>query len=146
MYVLHKNKINQYAVNRIQNFTYAFTKKFNSMNYLRVLNIVGLFYMVRNNFRSAIFTMNDNNNYLIRLRKDVSFLNKPIIKKKMEDVPKNAFVIIDTSRADFIDKDIIEEINNFLCHTHLKNIQVEIKKNVHNPLHLLINEPRILSK
>lgn len=108
--------------------------------------IVGLFYMVRNNFRSAIFAMNDNNNYLIRLRKDVSFLNKPIIKKKMEDVPKNAFVIIDTSRADFIDKDIIEEINNFLCHTHLKNIQVEIKKNIHNPLHLLINEPPILLK
>jgi MFS superfamily sulfate permease-like transporter len=71
--------------------------------------------------------VNDDNNYLIRFRKDVSFLNKPIVKKKLEEVPKNAFVIIDAERADFIDKDVIEEVNNFLCHAHLKKIRVEVK-------------------
>lgn len=103
---------------------------------------VGLFYMVRSNFRSAVFVVHDNSNYLIRLRKDVSFLNKPIIKKKLEDVPENAYVLIDAHRADFIDKDIIEEINNFLCHAHLKNIRVEIKKSQHKPMHSLFNEPQ----
>ena len=101
---------------------------------------VGLFFMVRSNFRSAVFVVSDKNNYLIRLRKDVSFLNKPIIKKKLEEVPENAFVIIDATRADFIDKDIIEEINNFLCHAHLKNIKVEIKKSSHKQMHLLFND------
>jgi MFS superfamily sulfate permease-like transporter len=103
--------------------------------------MVGLFFMVRSNFRSSVFVVNDHNHYLIRFRKDVSFLNKPIVKKKLEDVPENAFVIIDATRADFIDKDVIEEINNFLCHAHLKNIKVEIKKSLHKPMHLLFQQP-----
>ena len=101
---------------------------------------VGLFFMIRSNFRSAVLVVNDDNKYLFRLRKDVSFLNKPIVKKRLEDVPKNASVLIDATRADFIDKDVIEEINNFMVHAHLKNIKVEIKKSTHKPTHLLFNE------
>ena len=105
---------------------------------------VGLFFMVRSNFRSSVFVIHDENNFLIRFRKDVSFLNKPIVKKKLEDVPENAFVLIDATRADFIDKDVIEEVNNFLCHAHLKNIRVEIKKSVHKPMHFLFQHPKNL--
>ncbi|MBI2284374.1 MAG: SulP family inorganic anion transporter [Bacteroidetes bacterium] len=104
---------------------------------------VGLFFMIRNNFRSSVMVVNDKNHYLIRLRKDVSFLNKPIIKKKLEDVPQNASVLIDATRADYIDKDVIEEINNFLLHAHLKNIRIDIRKSVHKPMHLLLNEPKL---
>jgi MFS superfamily sulfate permease-like transporter len=100
---------------------------------------VGLFFMVRSNFRSAVFVVNDDNKFLFRLRKDVSFLNKPIVKKKLEEVPKNAYVLIDATRADFIDQDVIEEVNNFMTHAHLKNIKVEIKKSQHKPVHLLFN-------
>ena len=99
--------------------------------------IVGLFFMVRSNFRSSVFVVNDHNHYLIRFRKDVSFLNKPIVKEKLEAVPENAFVIIDATRADFIDKDVIEEVNNFLCHAHLKNIKVDIKLSPNKPMHQL---------
>ncbi len=103
---------------------------------------VGLFFMVRSNFRSSVLVVNDAGNYLIRLRKDVSFLNKPIIKEKLEEVPENAAVLIDATRADYIDKDVIEEINNFLCHAHLKNIRVSIKKSMHRPMHRLLQEPK----
>jgi MFS superfamily sulfate permease-like transporter len=79
------------------------------------------------------------------LQKDVSFLNKPSVKQKLEEVPANSFIIIDATRADFIDKDIIEEINNFLKHAHLKNITVEIKKSRFKTMHTLFNEqPKIL--
>ena len=104
--------------------------------------LVGLFFMVRSNFRTAVIVINDHNNYLIRFRKDVSFLNKPIVKKRLEEIPENAFLLIDVTRADFIDKDIIEEINNFLCHTHLKNINAEIKTSPTNQMHLLFNQPK----
>jgi len=100
---------------------------------------VGLFFLIRSNFRSAVFVINDENNYLIKLRKDVSFLNKPIVKKKLEEIPHGAYLLIDASGADFIDKDIIEEINNFLCHKHLKNITVEIKISANKPMHALFN-------
>ncbi|MCX6204840.1 MAG: SulP family inorganic anion transporter [Bacteroidetes bacterium] len=107
--------------------------------------LVGLFFMVRSNFRSAVMVVHDQNNYLIRLRKDVSFLNKPIVKAKLETVPENAYVLIDTTRADFIDKDVIEEINNFLVHAHLKNIRVELKKSHNKPMHSLLQNPKIVS-
>ncbi|MGZ5248434.1 MAG: SulP family inorganic anion transporter, partial [Flavitalea sp.] len=92
--------------------------------------VVGLFFIIRSNFRSAVFVVNDNNRYLFRLRKDVSFLNKPIIKRKLEEVPDNSIVLIDASRADFIDKDVVEVIEDFMISAPLKNISVELKKSV----------------
>ncbi len=103
----------------------------------------GLFFVLRSNFKTSVFVVNDNNKYLVRLRKDVSFLNKPILKNKLEQVPANAFVLIDAMRADFIDKDIIEVINDFLRHAHLKNIRVEIKKSGHKPVHQLIGKETV---
>ena len=100
----------------------------------------GLFFVLRSNFKTSVFVVNDNNRYLVRLRKDVSFLNKPILKRKLEEVPSNSYVLIDAVRADFIDKDIIEVINDFLRHAHLKNIKVDIKKSSFKPLHQLIGE------
>lgn len=92
--------------------------------------VVGLFFIIRSNFRSAVFVVNDTNRYLFRLRKDVSFLNKPIIKRKLEEVPDNSIVLIDASRADFIDKDVVEVIEDFMISAPLKNITVELKKSV----------------
>ena len=83
---------------------------------------------MRSNFKSAVFVVNDNNNYLFRLRKDVSFLNKPIIRAKLEEVPEDCNVLIDATRADFIDLDVVEVIDDFMKHAHLKNIRVELKK------------------
>ncbi|MBI1781114.1 MAG: SulP family inorganic anion transporter [Sphingobacteriales bacterium] len=105
---------------------------------------VGLFFMVRSNFRSSVFVVHDQNNYLFRLRKDVSFLNKPIVKYKLESVPENSYVIIDATRADFIDQDIVDTVNEFTYHAHLKNIKVEIKRSPNKARHELFNEPEQL--
>lgn len=93
--------------------------------------LVGLFFVMRSNFKSAVFVVNDENKYLFRLRKDVSFLNKPIIKQKLEKVPRDSYVLIDAARADFIDKDVVEVIEDFMKHAPLKNIRVELKKSVY---------------
>lgn len=100
----------------------------------------GLFFAFRSNFKAAVFVVHDENKYLFRLRKDVSFLNKPILKRNLEKVPPDSNVIIDAHRADYIDKDVIEVINDFMKHAHLKNIKVEIKKSVHKSMHLLFSE------
>src|SRR4030095_11888908 len=90
--------------------------------------VVALFSLIRSNFKSAVMVVHDENKWLVRFRKDISFLNKPIVKEKLESVPADAYVLIDMTRADFIDKDIIDVVNEFLHHAHLKNIRVEIKK------------------
>jgi len=92
--------------------------------------VVGLFFVIRSNFKTAVFVINDANKYLLRLRKDVSFLNKPILKVHLEKIPANSSVLIDASRADFIDKDVIDTIEDFMLHAHLKNIYVELKRNI----------------
>jgi MFS superfamily sulfate permease-like transporter len=104
--------------------------------------IVGLFYLIRSNFRMSVLVVKDNNKYLVRLRKDVSFLNKPIVKRKLEEVPENSYVLIDATRADFIDKDVIDVVNEFLQHAHLKNIRVDVKKSLHKPMHMLFKTPK----
>ena len=38
-----------------------------------------------------------------------------------------------------LQKDVIDEINDFLCHVHLKNISVSFSLHEYNPNHLLIN-------
>lgn len=88
---------------------------------------VGLFFAFRSNFKKAVFVVKDDSKYLFRLRKDVSFLNKAIIKTNLEKVPDGAQVIIDAMRADFIDKDIVEVIEDFVIHAPLKNINVQLE-------------------
>lgn len=94
--------------------------------------LVGLFFVLRSNFRSAVFIVNDQHQYLFRLRKDVSFLNKPIVKAKLEEVPAHSTVLIDTTRADFLDRDVVEVIEDFMKHAPLKNIRVELKQSPFN--------------
>lgn len=89
--------------------------------------MVSLFFLIRSNFRSAVLVVNEEHNYLVKLRKDVSFLNKPLVKAALENLPENAHVVIDISRADFIDQDIVDTINEFLTHSSLKNISVEFE-------------------
>jgi MFS superfamily sulfate permease-like transporter len=99
---------------------------------------VALFSLIKSNFKSAVMVVHDNNKYLMRFRKDISFLNKPIVKGKLESVPADSYVLIDFTRADFIDKDIIDVVNEYLQHAHLKNIRVEIKKSSFKAGHQLV--------
>ncbi len=108
--------------------------------------IVALFSLIKSNFKSAVMVVHENNQYLVRFRKDISFLNKPIIKEKLEAVPADSLVYIDMTKADFIDKDVIDVINEFLYHAHLKNIRVEIKKSQFKSGHHLVQDQSTISQ
>ncbi len=98
---------------------------------------IALFFLIRSNFRTSVSMFQDQHNFILKLKKDVSFLNKPLIKQKLEGIPESSFLIIDLSKADFIDKDIIDVIFEFNQHASLKKIQVEIKDNEKNAYQLL---------
>jgi MFS superfamily sulfate permease-like transporter len=88
---------------------------------------IGLFFVIRSNHRSSVMMVSDRDRFLFRLRKDVSFLNKPFVKSRLEQVPANSYVLIDASRADFIDSDVVETIRDFMLHAPLNGITVEWK-------------------
>lgn len=88
---------------------------------------VGVFYTLRTNFNKSILLVNDGDNYLLKLRRDVSFFDKALLKEKLSLIPANSYLLIDTLRADFVDKDIVEEMNSFIQGAPDRNIRVEIK-------------------
>lgn len=90
--------------------------------------LVGIFFVLKTNFKSAIMVISDSNNFLLKFTKDVSFLNKASLRRAFENIPNNSNLVIDGASAQFIDQDIIATIEDFKLSAPTKNIDVEIKK------------------
>ena len=72
--------------------------------------------------------VNNGNSYLIKFSKDVSFLNKATLRKKLQEIPNQSQVMIDGTQTGFIDADIRETIEDYIKEALAKNIQVDLKK------------------
>lgn len=88
--------------------------------------LVGIFYTVRANFRTAITVDKRDDAYVIRLKKDVSFMNKAILGRALSRIPEGSRLILDGTQAEFIDHDIQEIIREFQIQAKDKNIDFEI--------------------
>lgn len=65
----------------------------------------------------------DNTHITLHLAEEVSFLNKASIRKKLDEMPENAFVTIDATDTEYIDFDVLELIKEFRdIKAPLKNI------------------------
>jgi len=87
--------------------------------------VIGLFFVIKANYHAAITLTQDGSHYLLSLNKDVSFLNKAILRKFILSIPERSTVTIDASKAQFIDHDILEMIEDFLATAPDDNIKVE---------------------
>lgn len=88
---------------------------------------VGLFFVVRANYQSAITLTRDGNHYLLRLHKDVSFLNKALLRDCLARIEEGGYVIVDGTRAQFVDDDILETLVDFVASAKDDHIVVEMK-------------------
>ncbi len=89
--------------------------------------VLGLFFVVKTNFHKAITITEYNGNYLVKLQKDVSFLNKAILMKHLAEIPDGSSVILNAQKANFIDHDIQEVLNDFIASAVSKNINVTVE-------------------
>lgn len=89
--------------------------------------VVGLFFVIRSNFHSSISVTKDGNHILLRFNKDASFLNKPLLLDALESIDENTYVVIDGTRAQYMDSDISELLEEFQQEAKLKNIEVELR-------------------
>ena len=87
----------------------------------------GAFFVIRVNHHEAITVVSQGRDYLMRFTKDASFVNKSEFRDKLRQIPENSHVIIDGTRALFIDHDIMEVVEDFRQLASYKNIQVEMK-------------------
>jgi MFS superfamily sulfate permease-like transporter len=90
--------------------------------------LVAIFFILRSNHKTAIIMVSDDNSYLIKFSKDVSFLNKANLRRKLQAIPNKSQVMIDGSQTHFIDADIRETIEDYVKEALAKNIQVDLKK------------------
>lgn len=89
--------------------------------------VLGLVFVARNNFHSALTLTQHENSYLLRLRKDVSFLNKAPLREILSNLEAGASVLIDGTRADYIDIEILEIFEDFQKAATERDIKIEYK-------------------
>ena len=88
--------------------------------------VIGLFFVIKANYYAAITFIQDGSHFTLVLNKDVSFLNKALLRKFILHIKANSTVTIDASKARFIDHDIFETIEDFLSTAPDDNIKVEV--------------------
>jgi MFS superfamily sulfate permease-like transporter len=75
-----------------------------------------------------VLVVNDEAQYLVKFTKDVSFLHKAQLRRVFEQIPTSSKVVIDGTRCQFVDADIVETIEDFLQSAPARAIEVELKK------------------
>lgn len=87
----------------------------------------GLFFVIRTNHHEGITVVHKDLDYLFQFTKNASFINKNEFRKKLRNLPDGASVLIDGTRALFIDHDIMETLQDFQHLAPYKNIRIEVK-------------------
>jgi len=89
--------------------------------------VCGLFFVLRSNHRDAMTVVNRGNACLIRLNKDATFINKSELRTKLRAIERGADVLIDGTKALYIDRDILEVVEDFRKLADHQGITVELK-------------------
>jgi MFS superfamily sulfate permease-like transporter len=90
--------------------------------------VVAVFYILLNNFNRPFYF--DPENHLkddeirIELSEEVTFLNKAAIMFTLKELPEDSKVIIDASRTQTIDYDVLEIFEDFKQNAAYKNIEL----------------------
>jgi MFS superfamily sulfate permease-like transporter len=87
---------------------------------------IGLLFVMRANYHAAITLTQNGSHYVLAFHKDVSFLNKALLREFILHIQENSTVVIDASKAKFIDHDILETVEDFIETAPDDDIRVEI--------------------
>ncbi|WP_144604004.1 SulP family inorganic anion transporter [Algoriphagus algorifonticola] len=89
--------------------------------------IFGIFFVIRTNYQKSVSVTELDGMYLVKLQKDVSFLNKAPLMRHLAEIPNGSDVVLNATRARFIDHDIQEVLNDFIETSTDKNITITIE-------------------
>nr|WKF58977.1 C4-dicarboxylic acid transporter DauA [Paraburkholderia busanensis] len=82
------------------------------------------------NLRGPIVLAQHGDHYLLSFRKDVSFLGKVPLKHYLQQIPDGATLIVDATRADFVDHDVRELLDTFVAEAPARGIAVDVRHQV----------------
>ncbi|MBL8223824.1 MAG: SulP family inorganic anion transporter [Chromatiales bacterium] len=87
--------------------------------------LTGLFFVIRSNYHAAVTLVNQDDNWLLRLNKDTSFIHKIELKRKLRKIPDRARLIVDGTKALYIDGDIYETLREFEAGAAFRGIEIQ---------------------
>jgi MFS superfamily sulfate permease-like transporter len=93
--------------------------------------LVATVFIALNDFKSTVSLTHLGTNYILQLRRNVSFLNKGKLKDSLEKLPKGCKLLVDFTQADFVDPDILEVVHDFATHSALLGIEVTVRRSPH---------------
>ncbi|WP_260599607.1 SulP family inorganic anion transporter [Sphingomonas endolithica] len=103
--------------------------------------VVGFVFVIARNFRSAITFVCDDENCLIRARRNLYFIHKYELQKELNKVPDNANLLIDLSSTNYVDLDNVDVINAFIKGADYRGIKVTVRGDIAERSAPLINAP-----
>lgn len=96
--------------------------------------VLGFFFILKDNAKAGSYLRQDPNAYPdaddqlhLRLPEHVSFLNKASIVTTLEQLPSGSRVLLDGSRSDVIDHDVLEAIEAFRQAAPARGIELELR-------------------
>lgn len=89
--------------------------------------IVSMVIVLRSYHRRAITIVNDGDNWLMRFNKDMSFVNRASLRNALTEIPNNSHLIIDGTKALYIDRDIYETIEDFAASAEYRGMTMEYR-------------------
>ncbi|MCW5558485.1 MAG: SulP family inorganic anion transporter [Verrucomicrobiae bacterium] len=87
--------------------------------------LTSVFFVIRSNHHAAITLVNQDENWLLRFNKDMSFVNKSELKRRLRRVPDGSVVIVDGAKALYVDGDIYETLKEFETAASFRRIRLE---------------------
>lgn len=88
---------------------------------------VGIIFVIKASFYSAIRVVHDGKDTLFRFTKDLTFIHKIRLRSELLKIPDGSRVYFDGSRAIFIDSDAYEMIRDFSETAKARDIKVELR-------------------
>lgn len=87
--------------------------------------LVSVFFVMKSYHRTSMTLVNEGHNWLLRFNKDMTFVQKSSLKNALRQIPSDSHVIIDGTKALYVDHDIYETILDFNQAAHHRNISIE---------------------
>lgn len=88
---------------------------------------VGFFYIIKSNFHKSITLVQIDDNYMVRFQQQATFLNKSLLKTVLDELPTGANVIMDLTHCTFMDRDILDIIDDFQVRAKEKSMVISFE-------------------
>jgi len=87
--------------------------------------VVGVFFVMRSNHHSAVTLVSEGRDWMLRFNKDLSFINKQELKRRLREVPDGARLIVNGTKALYVDRDVYETLEEFQTAAKYRQIEIE---------------------